>query len=244
MTDLKEWTEKDVRRTARGWALSDGAVAEVLQVSFEEKAVPKKEVYVSIDIETDGPCPGLHNMLSLGAHAHVPMKNTGDGNPGYVDGPLFYNTIQTIPGHAGHPDTLKWWEDKPDAWRAATFDPDPPGQVMGAFASYIEILKQHGRPIAVAWPATFDFGFVNYYFHHFYGSNPLGFAALDIRSYANGLFHTPGYYEKIEEGDLYAFFGLEINELKQHNALDDAIRQGKLFMALHHYAETCNNARH
>ena len=44
-----------------------------------------------------------------------------------------------------------------------------------------------GKPIAVAWPATFDFAFVNYYCHRFSAGNPLGFAALDIRSYANGL---------------------------------------------------------
>ena len=35
----------------------------------------KQEVYVSVDVETDGPIPGPHSMLSLGAVAMLPNDN-------------------------------------------------------------------------------------------------------------------------------------------------------------------------
>jgi hypothetical protein len=33
-----------------------------------------KEIYVSTDVETDGPIPGPHSMLSLGSAAYLPDK--------------------------------------------------------------------------------------------------------------------------------------------------------------------------
>ena len=33
------------------------------------------EIYVSTDIETDGPIPGRHSILSLGSAAYTPDKH-------------------------------------------------------------------------------------------------------------------------------------------------------------------------
>lgn len=188
--------------------------------------MPKHEVYISIDIETDGPCPALNSMLSLGTIAY-------HGKDGRVLD-VFYKKLYPLPGAMSHPDTVRWWHapERNDALLEVNKDQHYPQEVIDQFGDWCTDLAEHGRLVPVAWPAAFDFGFLNWYMHQYYGSNPLGFACLDIRSYANGLFGVPGYYEKITEGDLYKMFDVETADLRDHVALDDATRQGRLFMAI------------
>jgi DNA polymerase III epsilon subunit-like protein len=192
----------------------------------------KQEIYISIDIETDGECPGVNSMLSLGA---VAFTKTG----GEVDD--FYRTVEPIPDVVQSPETMEWWM-KPEnypAYLETLRDQRLPGEVMAEFAGWLRDLNLStgGKLVAAAWPAAFDFGFVNWYMHNYYGTNPLGFACLDIRSYANGLFMTPGYYKKISEGDLYSYFKINTEDIRPHFAVDDARKQGRLLMALLKYAE-------
>jgi hypothetical protein len=46
------------------------------------------------------------------------------------------------------------------------------------------------------------------------------------------MYRVPGYYEKIPEGDLYKIFDIKTDDLRPHVAVDDAIRQGRLLMAM------------
>lgn len=58
------------------------------------------EFYVSTDVETDGPIPGPHSMLSLGSAAYRADK-TLIGS--------FEANLNTLPGAQGDPDTMAWW---------------------------------------------------------------------------------------------------------------------------------------
>jgi DNA polymerase III alpha subunit (gram-positive type) len=188
----------------------------------------KPELIISIDIETDGPCTGLNSMLSLGAVAYW------DG----VQIDTFYSKLLPMDDAVQNSDTMIFWASQPEAWAEVNTDQEEPLLVMNEFGIWLTDLRDrnNAKLTAAAWPASFDFGFVNWYMHQYYGDNPLGFACLDIRSYANGLFHTPGYYEKISEGDLYEFFKIDKSDLRPHVALDDAMEQGRLLMALIKYA--------
>ena len=191
-------------------------------------------MYVSLDVEANGPCPGLNSMLSLGAAA-------------FFDGLIvstFYKKLipESGPNFTEDSDTMKWWETKPEAWDEVNQDQQDSQEVMTEFGSWLGRLngvtvRRDAKLVAAAWPAAFDFGYVNYYMHQCYGENPLGFACLDIRSFANGLFNTPGYYERISEGDLYVKYDIKTDDLRQHVSVDDAIRQGRLLMALLKEAE-------
>ena len=188
----------------------------------------KAEIYVSIDVGTDGPAPGLNSMRALGAAAL-----TGDGSQ--VD--TWYFTLDPLPEGKQNKDTMAWWADQGDAWTEVTSSTWDPEVAIPLFCAWCENLKQSGRLIAVGWPIAFDFAFVNWYCHRFANRNPLGFGGLDIRSYANGLAGYPDYYG-MQEKQVRAMAGpVDTTGLRPHVAVDDAIEQGRLFMALRRHAQ-------
>jgi hypothetical protein len=185
----------------------------------------RPEVFVSIDIETDGPAPGLNSMLALGAVAY-------DGREAEIG--TWYATFEPLPDAVPDDKTMDWWATQPEAWAEVTASRRDPAAWMTSFAGWCDALP--GKPVAVAWPAAFDFAFVNYYCHRFAGRNPLGFACLDIRSYANGLAGYPSYYG-LPEQEIRRMAGPpDTTGLRPHVAVDDAIEQGRLFMALRRHA--------
>ena len=74
----------------------------------------RDEVYVSTDIETDGPVPGLHSMLSLGSAAYRVDKTCLD---------TIEQHIQTLPEASPDPLTMLWWADKSEAWAYCRGEP-------------------------------------------------------------------------------------------------------------------------
>jgi len=175
------------------------------------------EVYVSTDVEADGPIPGPHSMLSLGSAAYLP-----DGT--LVD--TFSVNLATLEGASGHPDTMAWWRERPDAWAAARTDPQDVTGAMHRYARWARGLP--GRPVFVAYPVGFDFTFVHWYLLRFTGEDPFGHSALDVRTYAMALL-----------GVEYGMAGMRnvpqrwLGEVRStHVALDDALEQGALFCAM------------
>lgn len=178
---------------------------------------PPNDVFVSTDIEADGPIPGLNSMLSLGSAAYA------------VDGELldtFSVNLETLPGATTHPATEEWWKQWPEAWEQARRDPQQPEVAMGSYRDWLASLD--GRPVFVAWPAGFDFAFVNYYLLRFTGEAPFGFSALDIKSYAMALLQRSSYQRTTK--DRVPARWVEPGLRHNHVALDDALEQGALFM--------------
>ena len=172
------------------------------------------EIYVSTDIETDGPVPGAHSMLSFASAAYWPDKTLVA---------TFSANLETLPGATGHPQTMAWWETQPVAWAACRQDLQTPEKAMKDYAAWLKTLP--GRPVFVGYPAVFDFMFVCWYLHKFAGENPFSFSALDIKSYAMAVLKTK-------------FSGTVKNKMPKewfdplphtHLALDDALEQGALF---------------
>lgn len=177
----------------------------------------RQELYVSTDIETDGPTPGLNSMLSLGSAVYDARKQLID---------TFSANLDTLPEASAHPVTEKWWEGQPEAWKLCRENTEPPPEVMTRYLRWIERLP--GKPIFVGYPASFDFAFVNYYLMRFTGTNPFGFAALDVKSYAMAL--LGGEFRRTVKRDMPAHWFDDLPHT--HVALDDAIEQGALFCNL------------
>ncbi|AUT00190.1 exonuclease [Nostoc sp. CENA543] len=175
------------------------------------------EIYVSTDIEADGPIPGPHSMLSIGSAAYTADKQLVA---------TFSANLETLPGASGHPQTMKWWSQQPEAWAVCRVNPQPPASVMQAYHTWLKALP--GKPIFVAYPAAYDFMFVYWYLINFVGDSPFQHSALDIRSYAMA-FLKNSYSESGKRNLPTAW--LEEQPLT-HIALDDAIQQGKLFCNL------------
>lgn len=176
------------------------------------------EVYVSTDVETDGPIPGPNSMLSLGAAAFT----LADG----LVGKPFQVNLEPLPEAKPDPDTEAWWKSQPKAiYDACRVNPKPPAAAMREYLTWVRNLG--GKPVFVGYPAGFDFLFVYWYLMRFVGESPFSFSALDIKSYASAVLKKP-YRESTKKNMPRRWFqGLPPHT---HKAVDDAIEQGHLFL--------------
>ncbi|MBM4279804.1 MAG: 3'-5' exoribonuclease [Deltaproteobacteria bacterium] len=174
-----------------------------------------REIYVSTDVEADGPIPGPHSMLSF---ASVAFDEDG-GECG-----AFTANLTTLPGAIGHPATMVWWQTQPRAWEACRREPRPPESALPDYARWLEALP--GRPVFVGYPAAFDYLFVHWYLHRFAGRSPFSHSALDIKTLAMALLGGR-YRDATKQYMPRRWFPATTHS---HVALDDAREQGLLFV--------------
>lgn len=186
------------------------------------KEQPETEIYISADIETDGPVPGTFSMLSFGLVAVA----TFDGE-----------TVSRLDARAH----AQYWELVPIGER---FDPEAlavngldrdrlietgqaPGDAMRSAARWVERVARGRRPVLVAYPVAFDWMFLHWYFESFAGSSPFGHGnCVDIRSLYMGAAAVPfAQSSKRHMPDV-----LQPHTAHTHHALEDAIEQGQLFV--------------
>src|SRR4051794_28063310 len=103
------------------------------------------EIYVSTDVESDGPIPGPHSMLSFASAAYLPDKTLVA---------TFEANLELLPGAQGHPDTMAWWKTQPEAWAACRQDLQAPERAMPAYVAWLRALP--GKPVFVGYPVAFD----------------------------------------------------------------------------------------
>jgi len=172
------------------------------------------EIYISTDVETDGPIPGPHSMLSIGAAAYTADK---------VLVSTFSANLETLPGAQAHPKTAAWWATQPEAWEACRKDLEPAERAMTRYVTWIKSLA--GKPVFVAYPAGFDFMFVYWYLMKYVGESPFSHSALDMKTFAMAVLKT-NYRESTKRNMPKRWF----DDLPHtHVALSDAIEQGALF---------------
>jgi hypothetical protein len=172
------------------------------------------EIYVSTDVEADGPIPGPHSLLSFGSAAYTADKQLVG---------TFAANLTTLPGASGHPETMAWWQTQPEAWEAARLDARDPALVMPEYVAWLE--KLPGKPVFVAYPAAYDFLFVYWYLIKFAGRSPFSHSALDVKTFAMSL--LGGEYREASKKNMPAHWFDPLPHT--HKALDDAIEQGALF---------------
>ena len=173
------------------------------------------EIYVSTDVETDGPIPGPHSMLSIGSAAYTADEQLIA---------TFTANLDTLPSASGHPDTMAWWQTEPEAWAACRVNLQSPEAAMKAYLDWLKTLP--GKPVFVAYPVAFDFMFVYWYLIRFTGESPFAHSALDIKTLAIVLLNKP-YRESTKRNMPKRWFDAGLPHT--HTALDDAIEQGALF---------------
>ncbi len=172
------------------------------------------EIYVSTDVEADGPIPGPHSMLSFASAAYTADKQLIA---------TFSANLETLPGASAHPIQAAWWKKQTVAWAACRSDLQSPETALLAYVKWVEALP--GKPVFVALPAGFDFTFMFWYMMRFVGRCPFSWSALDIKTLAFALTNLP-YRRCIKPHFPKAWFD---DFPHTHIALDDAIEQGALF---------------
>jgi DNA polymerase III epsilon subunit-like protein len=164
--------------------------------------------FYSVDIEADGPAPGLFSMLSIGVVAV---------RPGLTD--RFYRELQPI--------SDRW---RPEALEICQLDRDrlsaegaAPAAAMADLYSFLSDTSV-GDPIFISDNPGFDFGFVNYYFHAFVPEgNPFGYSSRrigDLWAGMTGDASTSSDWKSLAE------------TAHTHNALDDAVGNGEALLKI------------
>ena len=168
-----------------------------------------REVYISVDVEAAGPLPPTYSMLSLGAVSVDDPKKT------------FYVELKPVNDNSV-PDAMKVVGRSLQDFAKNGRDPK---DAIAAFRDWIASVAKAGKPVFVGFNATFDWAFVNFYFHQYLGENPFGFGGIDIKSYYMGM---TGYaWEDTRSSRIRS--ELKGPSRHTHNALDDAIEQGEVF---------------
>ncbi len=85
------------------------------------------EIYVSTDVEADGPIPGPNSMLSFASAAFSADKELIG---------TFSRNIETLPGASPDPKTEAWWQTQPDAWTACRKNLRAPAEAMHEYVGY------------------------------------------------------------------------------------------------------------
>jgi len=172
------------------------------------------EIYVSTDVETDGPIPGPHSMLSFASAAYRADKTLVS---------TFTANLQLLPGATGDARTMAWWAQNQAAFDATRVNVEETTDAMRRYLAWVNALP--GTPVFVAYPAGFDFLFVYWYLIRFAGESPFSFSALDMKTYAMAVLKTE-YRQSVKKNMPKAWF----DDLPHtHIALDDALEQGALF---------------
>ncbi len=161
--------------------------------------------YFSMDVESDGEYPPDYSMVCFGA-----VK---------IDDPTktFYGKTQPI---------SELW--KPDALAVSGISRQEhllfpnPVHTMNHFAQWLKE-NSDGKPTFISDNPAYDWQWINYYFHKFYGSNPFGFSARRIGDLYCGLVKS-GNANKIWKGKYR-------KTRHTHNPVDDAMGNTEALIA-------------
>ena len=162
-------------------------------------------MYISIDIEADGPIPGDYSMVSFGAvMIDMFLSKT------------FYAIIKPI--------SNKWI---PEALAISGFSRQEtllfaePKDVMIKFDNWIKNNIKHGSPRFIGDNNGFDFMFMHWYFIHFLNVDPFGYSSQNIGSIYKGMMK-----------DMSVNFKHLRKSKHTHNALDDAMGNAEAFLKM------------
>ena len=174
----------------------------------------KQELYVSTDVEADGPIPGPNSMLSFGSAVYTKDKKLVA---------TFEANLEFLEGAEGDPKTMKWWASQTEAWEACRTNLEPPQSAMQRYLKWLKSLD--GSLVFVGYPVAYDFMFVYWYLMNFTGESPFSHSALDIKTLAMIGLNQP--YRKATKKNMPKRWFDDLPHT--HKALDDAIEQGAMF---------------
>lgn len=176
------------------------------------------EIYISTDVESDGPIPGPYSMLNFGSVALDREKNILGS---------FEANIKELPGASQHLETMQFWNKHPEIWNKIHENQRDPKEVMDEYLKWLHEMSKYGKLVFVAYPAGFDFTYVRWYLEYFCGECPFGFQSLDVKSYAMAILKTE-FKETVKKKFRKSWF--EKGLPHTHLGLDDAIEQGMMFI--------------
>lgn len=130
--------------------------------------------YIVVDVESDGPCPGLFSMVCFGAVLVKDTTKTFFGKTRFITENWIPEDL-AISGYTREEHLM--------------FD-HPLGEMV-SFKKWIEEVSE-GKPTFISDNLAFDWQWINYYFHKYTGENPFGFSGRRIGDLYCGLIKDAG----------------------------------------------------
>jgi hypothetical protein len=130
--------------------------------------------YIVVDVEADNQSPSIGSMVCFGAVLVSDITKT------------FYGQTKPI---------MDTWE--PEALAVSGFGReehlgfDEPELVMINFANWLLEVSE-GKPTFISDNLAFDWQWINYYFHKYYGKNPFGYSGRRIGDLYCGMMKHAG----------------------------------------------------
>ncbi len=191
----------------------------------------KQQLYLSFDVETDGPSPLINNLLSIGIAGFDENKNVVF---------KFESNILPLDTHTSDKECLETFWLKPEQKKAWDFLQTNQKNYINVFENLsceLYKLSVKYKLIWVAHPACFDWMFFKSYYElaKNNSSNKENFYDIGFQCKCSSTLFD--YYKKknkissIEATKLFNEMG-EVDADKNHYAIDDAIVQGKFYLKL------------
>jgi hypothetical protein len=180
------------------------------------------DVYFSADVETDGPIPGPFSMLSFALVYAGSFDGRSFERPSRFDS-IFYKEIKPISDEF-QPEALS--VNGLDRARLCV-DGTSPELAMTQASEWIDSVAKNGRPVLVAYPLSFDWAWLYWYFVRFSSQgSPFGHSrCFDIKTAVSVKGHIP--IAEASRSRLPTF--LRARNRHTHRAIDDAIAQAEIF---------------
>jgi DNA polymerase III alpha subunit (gram-positive type) len=160
-------------------------------------------------------------MIELGACVVGDMDNS------------FSGCLLEDPNTSWNPETRQWWLSTEHNRRVLSEIQQEAQPIATVIYNFKDWVSQFKRPVIVAFPTSFDFPFLHYYWWKWIKSRPkFSHGALDIKTYAMCTFKSG--YKDATKRQLQKKFpsGFDRKLQHTHRALDDAKEQAFLFRKL------------
>lgn len=131
--------------------------------------------YIMVDVEADGPAPGLYSMASFGA---VVVR---DG----LEDTFYSDVLKPLDG-------ADWIQEALNVSKIKHDDMLYGKNILSVMIEFNDWLQRvaNGDPKFVSDNNGFDWSFINYYCWKFLGSNPFGHSSTNMGSMYKGLIKT------------------------------------------------------
>ncbi|WP_199546840.1 exonuclease [Streptomyces sp. N35] len=184
----------------------------------------RPSLYISVDIEADGPIPGPYSMLSFGAAVAGRHEPDGTYLPYDPQERTFYRELSPI-GEDFVPEALA--VSGLDRARLVREGAEP-ATALAEFTAWVREAATGAQPVMAGYPASYDWTFLYWYLLRFTGESPFGHSGcLDLKSLYAAKANLP--LRAVAKGTMPR--QLLSTRRHTHHALDDAIEQ----------ADLCNN---
>lgn len=190
----------------------------------------ESELIISVDVETGGPVPGVHPLLSVGAVAYAEREDGWFVERGTFSRNIADGFDADISSGAFDESTSRWWSTQEHAWLEVCKDRVSAHRAAFDFEQWTweqaRLCGKH-KVVFLADPVVFDYPFVQWLFRSTKVDNPFAlFETLDMKSFIAGALNQP--YDASRSSKLPDRFTSKLPP-HTHIALDDARHQGAMF---------------